>query len=137
MRRGDSLAGDARAAIVLGTNEVFRFHRHRVYPRDGDDIETAQNADVAMYREGARCGHFFYHDSMREASARLSLEHVLQGSKASSSRRTTSRRSKYSGEIVGRADAGSSDARNARTALYRRREAGQIMAIWNGSLWRR
>ncbi len=70
--------------IVLGTHEVFVSASIGIvlYPRDGDDIDTLlKNADVAMYHAKAQgCGRFFfYHDSMREASAqRLSLEHDLR-----------------------------------------------------------
>jgi diguanylate cyclase (GGDEF)-like protein len=70
--------------IVLGTNEVFISASIGIvlYPRDGDDIDTLlKNADVAMYHAKAQgCGRFFfYHESMREASAqRLSLEHDLR-----------------------------------------------------------
>ena len=70
--------------IVLGTNEVFVSASIGIvlYPRDGDDIDTLlKNADVAMYHAKAQgCGRFFfYHDSMREASAqRLSIEHDLR-----------------------------------------------------------
>ena len=70
--------------IVLGTHEVFVSASIGIvlFPRDGDDIDTLlKNADVAMYHAKAQgCGRFFfYHDSMREASAqRLSLEHDLR-----------------------------------------------------------
>jgi diguanylate cyclase (GGDEF)-like protein len=70
--------------IVLGTHEVFVSASIGIvlYPRDGEDIDTLlKNADVAMYHAKAQGSgrFFFYHDSMREASAqRLSIEHDLR-----------------------------------------------------------
>jgi diguanylate cyclase (GGDEF)-like protein len=70
--------------IVLGTQEIFVSASIGIvlYPRDGEDLDTLlKNADVAMYHakgEG-RNRFFFYHDSMRAATAqRLLLEHDLR-----------------------------------------------------------
>ena len=70
--------------IVLGAQEIFVSASIGIvlYPRDGEDLDTLlKNADVAMYHakgEG-RNRFFFYHDSMRAATAqRLLLEHDLR-----------------------------------------------------------
>ena len=70
--------------ISIGTQEVFVSASIGIvmYPRDGEDLDTLlKNADVAMYhaKSEGRNRYAFYHDSMRQATARrLSLEHDLR-----------------------------------------------------------
>ena len=70
--------------ITIGTQEVFVSASIGIvlYPRDGDDLDALlRNADVAMYhaKSEGRNRYAFYHDSMRQATARrLSLEHDLR-----------------------------------------------------------
>ena len=70
--------------IAIGPQEVFVSASIGIvmYPRDGDDLDTLlKNADVAMYhaKSEGRNRYAFYHDSMRQATARrLSLEHDLR-----------------------------------------------------------
>ena len=121
--------------IVLGTNEVFVSASIGIvlYPRDGDELDTLlKNADVAMYHAKAQgCGRFFfYHESMREASAqRLSLEHDLR--KALEDEQFElyyqPQIEVTTGRIVGVEALDtleSSDARNARTGAFYRRGGG-------------
>jgi len=70
--------------IAIGPQEVFVSASIGIvmYPRDGEDLDTLlRNADVAMYhaKSEGRNRYAFYHDSMRQATARrLSLEHDLR-----------------------------------------------------------
>jgi diguanylate cyclase (GGDEF)-like protein len=70
--------------IAIGPQEVFVSASIGIvmYPRDGDDLDMLlKNADVAMYhaKSEGRNRFAFYHDSMRQATARrLSLEHDLR-----------------------------------------------------------
>jgi diguanylate cyclase (GGDEF)-like protein len=70
--------------IAIGSAEVFVSASIGVvlFPRDGETLDTLlKNADVAMYHAKAegRNRFSFYHDSMRQATARrLSLEHDLR-----------------------------------------------------------
>jgi diguanylate cyclase (GGDEF)-like protein/PAS domain S-box-containing protein len=70
--------------IAIGPQEVFVSASIGIvmYPRDGEDLDTLlKNADVAMYhaKSEGRNRYAFYHDSMRQATARrLSLEHDLR-----------------------------------------------------------
>jgi diguanylate cyclase (GGDEF)-like protein len=70
--------------IAIGPQEVFVSASIGIvmYPRDGEDLDTLlKNADVAMYhaKSEGRNRFAFYHDSMRQATARrLSLEHDLR-----------------------------------------------------------
>ena len=70
--------------ISIGTSEVFVSASIGIvlFPRDGETLDTLlKNADVAMYHAKAegRNRFSFYHDSMRQATARrLSIEHDLR-----------------------------------------------------------
>jgi diguanylate cyclase (GGDEF)-like protein len=70
--------------IAIGAQEVFVSASIGIvmFPRDGEDLDTLlRNADVAMYhaKSEGRNRFAFYHDSMRQATARrLSLEHDLR-----------------------------------------------------------
>ena len=70
--------------IAIGPQEVFVSASIGIvmFPRDGEDLDTLlRNADVAMYhaKSEGRNRFAFYHDSMRQATARrLSLEHDLR-----------------------------------------------------------
>jgi len=70
--------------IAIAGQEVFVSASIGIvlYPRDGDDLDSLlRNADIAMYhaKSEGRNRFAFYHESMRQATARrLSLEHELR-----------------------------------------------------------
>ena len=70
--------------ITIASHEVFVSASIGIvlYPRDGDDLDSLlRNADIAMYhaKSEGRNRYAFYHESMRQATARrLSLEHELR-----------------------------------------------------------
>ena len=70
--------------ITIASHEVFVSASIGIvlYPRDGDDLDSLlRNADIAMYhaKSEGRNRFAFYHESMRQATARrLSLEHELR-----------------------------------------------------------
>jgi diguanylate cyclase (GGDEF)-like protein len=70
--------------ITIAAHEVFVSASIGVvlFPRDGDDLDALlRNADIAMYhaKSEGRNRFAFYHESMRQATARrLSLEHELR-----------------------------------------------------------
>jgi diguanylate cyclase (GGDEF)-like protein len=70
--------------ITIASHEVFVSASIGIvlFPRDGDDLDALlRNADIAMYhaKSEGRNRFAFYHESMRQATARrLSLEHELR-----------------------------------------------------------